>query len=312
MKAFILDPLWDTLADDGIKKKLDDAGVEVIVKKQIAPISEFMALFEGKEDRILCINPDYVGWKVTSEDYKDIPSLKAIMPESTSFDWINSTYADDNNIPICNIKGFSMQAVAEWAVTMMMNLARQVPRLTKDGFPLDFDKDFMKYRGQQIKGRTAGIIGLGRNGGAIAEICEGLGMDVIYWSRSEKQNSYRSVELDELLQTADFIFPTMAINDETKHILTDEKLSLMKESASLISTVHGIFNEKMILEMVANNRLFGFGFEAEPESFNSYGGNVWAVPAYAWVTEESMYNSIVQLTDNMVAASKGKFINRVN
>jgi phosphoglycerate dehydrogenase-like enzyme len=312
MKAFILDPLWDTLADEDIKKKLDDAGIEVIVKKEIAPISKFTALFEGTEDRILCINPDYVGWKVTSEDYKNIPSLKAILPGVTSFDWIDASYADSNNIPICNIKGYSMQAVAEWAVTMMMNLARQVPRLMKDNFPLDFDKDFMKYRGQQIKGKTVGIIGLGRNGNAIAEICEGLGMDVIYWSRSEKQNNYRSVELDELLRAADFIFPTMANNNDTKTILTDEKLSLMKESASLISTVHGLFNEKMILEMVADNRLFGFGFEAEPESFNSYEGNVWAAPAYAWVTEESMRRSIVQWTDNMVAVSKGEFASRVN
>ena len=91
-----------------------------------------------------------------------------------------------------------------------------------------------------------------------------------------------------------------------------EKSKGYEESASLISTVHGIFNKKMVLEMVADNRLFGFGFEAEPGSFSSYKGNVWAAPAYAWVTEESMYNSIVQLTDNMIAASKGEFTNRVN
>lgn len=84
-------------------------------------------------------------------------------------------------------------------MTMMFNLARQTPRLIKDGFPLDFDKDFMKYRGIELQGKTVGIVGLGTIGSAIAERCAGLDMHVAYWSRSPKDNGYRYRTLDELL-----------------------------------------------------------------------------------------------------------------
>jgi len=69
---------------------------------------------------------------------------------------------------------------------MLFNVARQTPRLIKDGFPLDFDKDFMKYRGVELQGKTAAIVGLGNIGNSIAQRCEGLGMNVVYWSKSPK------------------------------------------------------------------------------------------------------------------------------
>lgn len=160
MKAFIFDPLWDELITDDLAVKLKSAGIDYSVTKEIAPLSDCKALFEGNEDRLLCLNPDYVSWKLTSEDYKDIPNLKGILTASTGFEWIEQDAANKSDVPICNIVNFSTQAVAEWALLMMFNLARQTPKLIKDDFPLDYDKDFMKYRGVQLKGKTAGIIGL--------------------------------------------------------------------------------------------------------------------------------------------------------
>ncbi|MES2876724.1 MAG: NAD(P)-dependent oxidoreductase [Patescibacteria group bacterium] len=269
-------------------------------------------LFEGNEERLLCLNPDYVGWQLTSDDYAKVPALKGIIVASTAYDWIDGTLAEKNNVPICNIRNFSSQAVAEWAIAMMFNLARQTPRLIKDEFPLDFDKDFLKYGGIQLKGKSVGIIGLGHIGSAIAEACEGLGMQVRYWSRSDKDSSYEYASLDELLKTSDIIFPTMARNDSTQTMLTHDKLDLIQSSAILVSIVHGLFDEAYVLEMVRNNTLFGFGFEAAPASFENYEGNVWAAPSYAWVTYESMYNSVVEWTDAMVLASKNEYPTRIN
>src|SRR3989339_384129 len=215
MKAFIFDPLWDELITEELLNRLEKSGLELIITKEIAPLSENKALFEGDEDRILCLNPDYVNWKLSSDDYKNIPKLKAILGAATSFSWVDTAYADQNNIPICNIRNFSTQAVSEWAMTMLFNVARQVPRLIKDSFPLDFDKDFMKYRGVELKGKTAGIIGLGHIGSAIAEKAQGLGMNVVYWSKSQKESKYDRKDLAELFATADVIFPTIAFNDET-------------------------------------------------------------------------------------------------
>ncbi|HUA13460.1 MAG TPA: NAD(P)-dependent oxidoreductase [Candidatus Sulfotelmatobacter sp.] len=312
MKAFIFDPLWDDLITDDLAEQLKASNLDLVITKDIAPLSKCAALFEGSEDRILCLNPDYVSWKLPSEDYKNIPSLKGIFGAATSTSWIDKTYANEKNIPVCDIKNFSTQAVAEWAITMMFNVARQTPRLIKDGFPLDYDKDFMKYRGVELQGKTAGIIGMGHIGRAIADRCNGLGMKVIFWSRSPKEQIYSAVTLERLMSEADVIFPAMELNDETKTIITDELLKSMKSSAIFISIVHDLFNLELILEMVKSGKLFGFGFESEPKSFNKYDGNVWAAPSYAWTTDSSMHNSMTKWIENMVNASKGDFPNRIN
>ena len=158
MKAFIFDPLWDKLVDQTLLEKLKNSGIDFEIIKDIKPLSETSSLFEGDEERILCLNPDYVSWKLSNEDYENIPNLKAILIASTGFEWIEKEAANRLNIPICNIRDFSTQAVAEWALMIMFALARQTPKLIKDGFPLDYDKDFMNYRGVQLKGKTAGII----------------------------------------------------------------------------------------------------------------------------------------------------------
>jgi len=312
MKAFIFDPLWDDLVTDDLLAKVKDSGLEIVVKKDVAPLSECKELFEGDEERLLCLNPDYVSWKMPSSAYKDIPNLKAILIASTGFEWVELDVANERNIPVCQIVNFSTQAVAEWAVMMMFNLARQTPRLIKDNYPLDFDKDFMKYRGVQLKGKTVGIIGLGHIGSAIAEACKGVGMNVVYWSRSSTNDAYEKVSLEQLMSSADVIFPTAAKNAKTLALITDDHIKSMKKSVILVDIAHGLFNQEKILGMVAKGDLFGYGFEGKPSEFTKFEGNVWAAPAYAWTTYESMHNSVVLWTDNMVSATKNEFPTRVN
>jgi phosphoglycerate dehydrogenase-like enzyme len=170
----------------------------------------------------------------------------------------------------------------------------------------------MKYRGLQLKGKTAGIIGLGHIGSAIAEACKGIGMHVIYWSRSSTNVAYEKVELEQLLKTADVIFPTAAKNAETLKLISDEHINSMKQSAILVDIAHGLFNQELVLDMVANGKIFGYGFEGKPAEFSKFEGNVWAAPSYAWTTFESMHNSVVLWVDNMVSATKNEFPNRIN
>lgn len=312
MKAFIFDPLWDELVTDELENRLQEAGIEAVITKEIAPLADCTGLYEGDEERLLCINPDYVGWKLTPDDYKDIPNLKGIFGAATSFSWIDSSLATEKNIPVCNIRGFSSEAVAEWAIMMMLNVARQTPRLIKDGFPLDFDKDYMKYRGVEVHGKTAGIIGLGNIGKAIAKRCAGLGMKVVYWSPNSRVDECEYKELESLIAESDVIFPAIAINEQTKDLLTNQLLDSVKPSAMMINIVNGVIDHDFLAEKVQNGSLYGLGFEAKPGTFNDYEGNVWAAPAYGWVTDNSMYGTEEKWVENMVNATHGKFPNRVN
>ena len=103
----------------------------------------------------------------------------------------------------------------------------------------------------------------------------------------------------------------MTLTDETKSLLSDDLINTMKDTAILVAIEHALFNNQLVLEKVNQNKLYGFGFEAEPQAFNKYEGNVWAAPAYAWATDSTMHNSLVKLIDNMVDAASGSFPNRI-
>ncbi len=311
MKAFIFDPLWNDLISEDLLGELRDSNIELIVTTKIAPLIDCKELFEGDDERIICVNPDYVNWKLKSDDYKNIPNLKAILGAATSFSWIDASYANDNGITIANVRSFSTQAVAEWAIAMLFNVSRQVPRLIKDGFPLDFDKDFMKYRGLELHGKTAAIIGLGHNGIAIAERLKGLGLNIVYWSKNTRNNEYKFSELDDIFETADVIVPAFAHNDETDALITDELLAKLKSSAIIIDIIE-LKNKDKVIELVKEGKIFGFGFEAKPNSFDKYEGNVWAAPAYAWVTDGSMNNMMTKWVENMIDAASDRFPNKIN
>lgn len=312
MKAFVFDPLWDELITKELLKKIQSSGIELVVTKNIAPLSECKALFEGEEERLLCINPDYVNWKLASEDYKNIPNLKAILVASTGYEYVDTSFAKEKNIPVCNVRNFNNQSVAEWAIMMMFNLARQIPLLIKADFPLDYDKDYMTYKGVELKGKTAGIVGLGNIGKAIAERCKGLGMNVIYWSRSSRSDEYNFVELEDLFRESDVIFPALAKNKESQALFNDEMLKTIKPTSIFVDVVHDIFDHNKVVEMVKNKKLYGYGYEGKPGDFTKSPGNIWSAPAYAWDTETSLNNCMDKWVDNIVNASKDIFPNRIN
>jgi hypothetical protein len=98
MKAFIFDPLWDELVTQELENKLAEANIETVITKEIAPLADCKALFEGDEERLLCLNPDYVGWKLSADDYKNIPNLKAILGAATAFSWVMLCYINRSKV----------------------------------------------------------------------------------------------------------------------------------------------------------------------------------------------------------------------
>ena len=313
MKAFVFDPLWQGLLTTEHKTVLASAGVDVILTEEQAPLSENKALFDGIEPRILAINPDYVGWTLPTEAYKNIPNLKGIITASTSYGWIAPEEANRKNIPIINIRNFSTDAVADWAVMVMLNLARKIPLLLKNDFPLNFGSDFQTYQGMNLKGKKVGIVGLCNIGHAIAQRCHGLSMDVHYWSQSPKKAAYPLVDLNTLFRESDVVFPTMADNEETKTIITDAHLSSMKPTSMFVSIVHKYYNHALLLKRVEEGSLSGYGFEDEkPGMFHTYRGNIWAVPAYAWCTSGSLRRAMDLFVQTIADAASGRFPNQVN
>lgn len=169
-----------------------------------------------------------------------------------------------------------------------------------------------QYLQMQLKGKKAAIIGLGNIGTRIAEILNGMGMEVIYWSRKSKNDKFEYKELNEIFETADFIFPTFSVNEETKKIITKELINLMRSTSSIVSIVGtDIFNTDLILDKIKNNELYGFAFEKSNSNLNNYEGNVMVTSPYAWYTKDALGNCIEIWVRSIEGVSRGEIVNQV-
>ncbi|HSW74890.1 MAG TPA: NAD(P)-dependent oxidoreductase [Candidatus Saccharimonadales bacterium] len=310
MKLFIFTPNANTLFTPEQLADLKAAG-DVHLITEIKPFTEIAELYEGNEDRIVAIDPDFSDWSFPNDVIDKIPNLKAIVLQTTSFSWVDIEYCKAKNIPVMNLRGFSSIAVAEWGTMVALGLARRLPEVIRDGWKADYDK----HRGIELRGKKAGVIGLGGIGTAFAKNMAGLGMDVQYWSRQARDERFTYASLEYLMKTSDVVFVSFAINEETTKLITDELLQTLKPSAifvSLVSAVEKAYNQELLLEMVKTGKLYGLGYEQEKGTFGGHEGNVWDGPALGWCTNESMSKNAEQWVEATVAAAKGEYATRVN
>ncbi len=276
--------------------------------KDIKPLPDITELYEGDEDRILAIDPDYCGWNVSNEVVNAMPNLKAICLQTTSFSWVDIENAKQKGIPVTNLRGFSSTAVAEWATMAVLSLARRLPVVINDGWKLDY----VKHRGLELRGKTAGIIGLGHIGTALAENMAGLGMNVQYWSKNSIDDRFSRAELDTLMSSSDVLLPAFANNSQTKNLISEAQAKSIKPNAIFMNVIHPIHHDLM-LGMAKSGQLFGYGYEEEGGlAFGSHGGNVWNGPALGWCTEESMTKNAEQWVESIVNAANNEFPTQVN
>lgn len=265
-------------------------------------------LLKEKGDKILCPFPEPISWDFPNEFIKEIPDLKAICLSTTSFNWIDGKLARSLNISLTHVPN-PPNAVAEGAVFMMFAVARRYALVFK-GEEFKFTpKNFLL----EVKGKTMGIIGLGKIGRRIAEIGEALGMKIVYWSKNSTDKKYQHLELESLLQQSDFIFPCLALNDETKNFISKEKIDLIKPTSSLVLIApHGIIDIDYLITKVANKELYGCAFEEDKKSPRDLNGNVFTTLHNNWYTKETVDKKMEIWINNIIRAIKNKPINLVN
>ncbi len=307
MKIFVISPNVDTAFSTEQREQLQSAG-NVVFLKEIMPFENLTELYAGDEPRIVAIDPDFSDWSFPNEVIDKIPSLKAICLQTTSFSWVDVDHCAAKGIPVVNLRGFSSIAVAEWVVMLTLALARRLPIVIGD----DWKLDYKKHRGFELRGRTAGVIGLGHIGTAVAENLAGLGMNVQYWSKHTRDTRFTDVSLDELMQSSDVTVSAVAHNAETEHLLSDDQVKSMKSTALFVDIAHPIYNKELVLHLAADSKIGGYAFEDEKDPFGIYPGNVWNGPALGWCTDESMSKNTEQWTASILAAVRGEFPTQVN
>lgn len=248
------------------------------------------------EEKIIMADPDWYHWNLRKDYISKIKNLKAICINTTAFDWIDVDYCKNNGIIVTHTPKYSTDSVAEYAIFLMMCLAKKLPIQIKTNYKMEYSHEMLNT---EIRGKTVGIIGLGTIGTRIAELCSNLGMKVIYWSKNKKENSYQRVEVDEIFKKADYIIPTFATNDETRKLITDERIEMMNGNnlINIIINPVEIYNHNLLLKKAENNEI-GYAFEIyDDKTLIEFKGNVMATAPYSFYTKESI-DRLVELWCN--------------
>lgn len=306
MKIFILSPNKDAVFTEELIKELGTVG-DVHFETKPKSFEDISELLESN-DKIIAADPDFFDWKFPNEIIDKVPDIKAICLQTTSFSWIDVAYAKQKGIPVTNLRGFSTEAVAEYALLMTLGAARKFAQVIKD----DFKQDFIKHRGVELKGKKVGIIGLGQIGKRYAELMAGVGAEVVYWSKNSRNERLKFIDLDKLFSEADIIFPALAYNDDTSKLISDDLLTRMKPNAIFVSIVHKIYNHELVLKLAEEGKIFGYAFEEENGNPTKHQGNVLALPSIAWATDGSMRSNGEMWTEAIINATKENFSTRVN
>ena len=242
-------------------------------------------IINDTEEKVVVYDPDFGGWNFSKEIIEHAQNLKAIFLGTTDKSYIDLEYCKKRNIKVFNIPRYAADSVAEYLVMYMFNCAKKIPLQIKNENKQDF---IPMYEQVQLKDKKVGIVGFGNIGSRIANICNGIGMNVCYWNRNKKENEYEYLSLDELFSTCDVVYLCLSINDETKNIITDELLDKLKKNCIFIScTGKSLFNSSIIEEKVRNNELYGYALEEPNTAINKYEGNVMVTSEYAWFTKEA-------------------------
>lgn len=264
-------------------------------------------LLKEKGEKILCPFPEPMAWQFPNDFISQIPDLEAICLSTTSFSWVDGNLCRKHGIPLTHVPN-PPNGVAEGAIFMMLGVARRFAVLYKE-------KKF-KYEPQnflsELKGKTMGIVGLGKIGLRIAEIGEGLGMEIVYYSRSKKQTKYKYLALEKLLMAADFIFSCLAKNEETKNFFSKEKIDLLKPSAVLVDPNTGVVDLDYLVKKVEKEELFGAAFESDEKKTGDFKGNIFVVPHCNWYTKETVEKKMELWFKSITSIIKGKPINVAN
>lgn len=202
------------------------------------------------------------------------PRLRVVSNVAVGYDNVDVAAATRRGVVVTNTPDVLTETTADLAWALMLAAARRVAeadRFTRAGEWRGWSLELML--GQDVHGRTLGVVGLGRIGRAVARRAVGFGMRVLYTSRQRHEDAERELgvqwrALDDLLAEADFVTLHTPLTAETRHLIHRERLRRMKRTAVLVNTSRGaVVDEAALVEALREGWIWAAGldvFEQEP------------------------------------------------
>jgi glyoxylate reductase len=209
-------------------------------------------------------------------DVLGLPGLRIVSNVAVGFENVDVAAATRHGVMVTNTPGVLDETTADFAFALLMAASRRLAqgdRLVRSGQWRGWAID--QLLGQDVHGRTLGVVGFGRIGRAVARRARGFGMRVLYNSRNRAEPD---VELDleaewrdlpVLLAESDFVSVHVPLQEHTRHLIGARQLAMMKSTAVLVNTARGpVVDEEALVEALRTHSIFAAGidvFENEPQ-----------------------------------------------
>ena len=309
--------ITDKLAVEGIELLKSMDGVEPVIKTGISEdeLAKIIADYDG-----LIIRSDT---KVTAKVLENCGKLKGVARAGVGVDNIDVAAATRKGVLVMNTPGGNTLSAAEHTMALMLAMSRNVVPACNSLKNGKWDRK--KYMGNQLNGKTLGIIGLGRIGQAVAMMAKGFNMKILGFDplavppNVEKLGIEITDELEKIYKNADFISVHVPKNDQTLNMIGEKQLKMMKPTARLINCARGgIINEDALYSALENKTIAGAALDVFPKEppentrFTSV-ENCIVTPHLGASTEEAQIEVAVEAAQILVDAIKsGTIKNAIN
>lgn len=248
----------DPLSASGLAPLVDDERFEVI--EQFGLKGEALGHALAGADAVIVRSAT----RITSSVLDHVDGLRVIGRAGVGVDNIDVDAATARGIAVLNAPSGNTVSAAELVFALLLALVRRIPQADRSMRAGEWNR---KLGGTEVYGKTLGLVGAGRIGGAVAQRARAFGMNVLAFDPFLSAERARSLNietcsLEELLARADFVSLHAPLTDATKGLLNAERLALMKPGAVLINAARGgIVDEDALVRALDEGRLAGAAFD---------------------------------------------------
>src|SRR5713101_9487801 len=209
--------------------------------------------------------------RVTASLMAHAPNLRVVARAGTGVDTIDVPAATRRGIAVMNTPGANTVSAGEHAMGLLLALVRRIPDAAAAMRRGEWDRK--RFEGTELRGKTMGVVGLGRIGGHVAQLARAFGMEVVghdpyLLPERAGELQVKLLPLDELLRQADVVTLHVAHTSETHHLINAARLQRMKPTAVLVNTARGeLVDEVALADAIKEKRIGGAAldvFSVEP------------------------------------------------
>ncbi len=249
--------------------------------------------------------------------------LQLIAVAATGTDIIDKQAAAKRGVKVCNVPGYATQSVAQFTMALILELATRAAKYGNAVKAGEWQRSpifsLLTFPNMELAGKKLGVIGFGNIGQAVAKMARGFGMEILIAARpgSPAPIPKDRLSVGELLQQADIVSLHCPLTPETKNLLNQQTLSLMKPTAFLINTARGaLVDEAALIDALRNKKIAAAALDViskEPPAADhpiiqaaAKLDNLLVTPHTAWSAREARQRLLEVVQENIEAYLRGE------